>query len=897
MRWIASGWTIRSIGTRLAAALMVALALLAWLWPIGAGGKMPVGGDVTQFFLGLMGFLSDSLHRGEMPVWNDLWGFGFPGLGESQMGVLYPPHLFLYGPAFTGLIGGKGPSTETAYVASLVLHTIWGGLGAFWASRRMGVSAAGSALSAFAWSTGGFFVVHLAHPWGYTTGGWMPWAWGLGWSIVRPGPGGRTSRSAPFLLGLVLVMQILPGHFQLAFQTHVTLVVIVAWAILGRWWADLRRVRTRSAESPEGAWPTLRRAGVVMLAMAVVFPMAAVQLVPTARLAGMASNRRDFEYLCGFAETPLHLVNLVAPGLFHRSWAWQPIVWEPFHTSPEECLTYIGLVPLFLAVMTIAREFRRDPAVRLLTILAAATLFLSLGPYVPGFRMLIGVPGFSFFRAAARWSLATSLALAILAGKGFDCWRQWTRPGRSIRRLTIVAAIWILAAIGLLELAIWSTSKPGSPRVAGWFDAAFRAMPWYGDPSFRKDPSFAEVMARARRPAGDPHVPPDLAPSVVLRKTVDNRSLVERRGSLYLNELWETAVALIVIAMVVGTDREGDRRTHAAPALLLLLAFLDLWVLGRHRLLDVGPIGRLADQSPVLARLAGEPRGSRIASNLGNLPILEHAAPILAYRTLSLPAADSLATVAQGLMGSSMHEPITRAALWATGTRLRIFHPLEIRLARMARLPALPGEPVDDPALARWIYGASWVAEQEGEWINRFLVWRCNDRPARAWFLPLTSKTDQSILDDWKGDPRDILPLFERASPLVLASDRPDELRVRVPAVEPGWVIVSQLADPQWRAHWISREGKGDYLDEPIKPAFRMPGEIHGGWQYLEPPFNGRWELRLRYVPDDLHEGVVISLLAWSCWTAGAIAVLLRRRPRPAVIPRSTEPEEMGPER
>ncbi len=37
--------------------LVVVVAVLAWLWPIGIGGQMPVGGDVTQFFIGLMGFL------------------------------------------------------------------------------------------------------------------------------------------------------------------------------------------------------------------------------------------------------------------------------------------------------------------------------------------------------------------------------------------------------------------------------------------------------------------------------------------------------------------------------------------------------------------------------------------------------------------------------------------------------------------------------------------------------------------------------------------------------------------------------------------------------------------------------------------------------------------------
>src|SRR5262245_30033387 len=102
--------TVGGSRTGLAAVLGIVAALLAWLWPIGIGGRMPVGGDVTQFFLGLMGFLREALREGELPVWNDLWGYGFPALAESQMGVFYPAHVVFYG----------WMSTEAAYVASLV---------------------------------------------------------------------------------------------------------------------------------------------------------------------------------------------------------------------------------------------------------------------------------------------------------------------------------------------------------------------------------------------------------------------------------------------------------------------------------------------------------------------------------------------------------------------------------------------------------------------------------------------------------------------------------------------------------------------------------------------------------------------------------------------------------
>src|SRR5262249_40310964 len=216
----------------------------------------------------------------------------------------------------------------------------------------------------------------------------------------------------------------------------------------------------------------------------------------------------------------------------------------------------------------------------------------------------------------------------------------------------------------------------------------------------------------------------------------------------------------------------------------------------------------------------------------------------------------------------------------ATGTRLRIFHPVENRLARLRTRADLPGEPIHDPALARWLYGASWTSEQ-GDWVNKFLVWRCDEPAARAWFLPLTDEDEESMLDDWTGDARDLLPLFDRAEPLPAESARPEDVTIPVQADEPGWVIVSQLDDPQWSARWVGLEGQGEY-DGGIEPAFRKPGDTAGGWQAIKVPFNGRWVLRLTYEPRDVLEGAGISLVAWICWAVCALAAGLRRRPDPA---------------
>jgi len=818
-------------------------ALLAWLWPVGVGGKMLVGGDVTHFFLGLMGFFSQSLREGRLPVWNDLWGYGFPGLAESQMGVFYPLHWLLYG----------WFPTEIAYTLSLVIHTVWGGLGVSWLAGRLGVSRTGAFLAAFAWSTGGFFLIHLAHPWSYTTGCWMPWALGLAWCILAPGSALRPW--SPLLLSLVLVLQVLPGHFQLGFQTQAGIALLVVWTTAERGWGYLAG---RISGGATGSTLDLRRRCVVVLALAAALPLAALQLLPTARLAELGASQRDFEYLSGFAATPFHLVNCVAPGLFHRSPLWRPLVWDPFHTSPEELLGYVGLVPLFLAWSAMVREFRRDAAVRWLTMMALVGLALSLGPYAPGFHFLIKVPGFFFFRAPARWGLMTALALAILAGKGFDRWEAWPRIGRSLVRFVTIAALWVLLIVGVIELALASAANPAASGIARGFERAFHALPWSGGPDF------ASVLAVARQPQPELRLPTGLAQAILLQKQPAGRVFASQRGWIYGRELGETAVLLTVLGWLGWKWRNGDSFARAAKPALIVFTFLDLCVLGQHRLLDVGPLRPLVEQSPVLAWLARQPRGSRIAdSRLRNLPMLIGLAPISAYRTLDLPAVASLTALAQQPMSGPVLGPLVRGALRATGTRVRVFDPVENRTGQLLRRREESQEEIEDSALAGWLFEQQWAAEQTS-WVRTFRVMECGDGDTRAWIIPTSRLSDPSLLETWSGDPRDILPLLDTAEGLAAESPRPEEITISVDATEPGWVIVTQLADPQWKAHWLD-EGGRDYGEAEILQAFHKRDEP-GGWQRVEIPRPGRWVLRLTYDAWDVSVGLAISVLAWTCW-------------------------------
>jgi hypothetical protein len=801
------------------------VAVLAWLWPIGLGGRMPVGGDVTQFSIGLMAVLRRSLRAGHLPLWNDLWGYGFPGVGESQMGVYYPPHWVLYG--FLPL--------ETAYTASLVLHTLWGTLGAYWAARIFGVSRTGAALAGFAWSTCGFFLIHLSHQWGYTTGSWMPWVWGLSWaSLKADGP-----RRAACCLALAMALQLLPGHFQLAFCTQVGVVVLAIEQGIERW-------VTRSRG--------LARVGTTFAALGGAFLLAALQLWPTWRLARLAAPRRDFEYLSGFAATPLHLVTFVAPGLFERSPLWRPLVWEPFHTSPEEYLGYVGIVPLFLAIGAIAGGIRVSAVVRALTVVAGVALILALGPFVPGFEVLCSLPGFSFFRAPARWLLPVSLALCLLAGVGFDRIPQWRNLRKAALRFCLGAAAVVALVVVLVEVAVLGGSRSGWPAVDGVYGRAFEALPWHEKGLFRR------VMADARRPNLDFRVDESLARQGIVVREAPRPVFVEQRYAIYRRELADSLLILAGLAALATISR----RPKWFGIGLIVLTVIDLESQARYRRVDFGPLASLITQSPVLARLDREPHGTRTIDTVRNLPMVAGVAPVSAYRTLDLPAVDSLTALACQIPRRPGDDVVINSAMRSTGASLRVYEPtelLEIDRGRKHYSADSSAELINDPALAGWRFGVDWVAQQTDPRATTFRVSKVDGGGVEAWQIPLTRAKREAILGRWSGHPSVVLDAMADARPLSFSRADPEHCRVKVSVEGPAIVVISQLADPQWRATW---SGTGGESPATIHRAFGKPGQ--GAWQAVEVPGSGDWELKVDYRGDDVWQGLLVSAVALVGW-------------------------------
>ena len=289
---------------------------------------------------------------------------------------------------------------------------------------------------------------------------------------------------------------------------------------------------------------------------------------------------------------------------------------------------------------------------------------------------------------------------------------------------------------------------------------------------------------------------------------------------------------------------------------------VDLWVLGRHRLLDVGPLKPLVRAEPGSGQT--RPRTARDADR--RRQVKKPADAGRAGTDLGLSHARPASRTGVDLADAEAHD---RAGHCAPASRRHFVRPgrgcafsTRSKTGRSTcwAEEASPRETIEDPALAGWLFGASWVADH-GSWARHFRSGTPRITPVRAWLVPFDAIPEPAMIEESSGDPRDDPgdPRHRRA--IGVESARPEEWTISVATDDPAWVIVSQLADPQWTARWIGLDGQG-VLTAEILPAFRR-GSRPGGWQCIAVPASGRWTLRLEYDARDVAEGAAISTVAW----------------------------------
>jgi len=398
-------------GPMLAAVCVVGIMLSPVLF-----GYAPLGGDPELMYQPIKVELSRALSAGRLPFWSDRFGLGVPLVAESHVAAFYPPNWFFY----------RFLDVATAYRLTMWLHMLGLVVATFAYARGLGIGREGAALAALVFALCGFQAVHAVHePFThlmlylplcllladrYATTGRLVWLAGL---------------------GLAWGAQITLGHFQIQMWTAGLVLAAGGW---------------RAMVGAGGMPRKLGRIAGLVVGLCWGAAIAWVQLRLTWELTGVAGFVRPPQFLSNFLFPPAHWAQFALPEVFlGRPLGTGDLYWGHNGTTPGEACAYVGVVPLILAFVG-GMAAPRDRPLTPWRLIVPMSLALATMPgwWPDGFFVLLQLPGLGWFRAPARYTLLTSLGLALLAGRGLDhavaSWRFWVGLALAI---LVGAAAWV----------------------------------------------------------------------------------------------------------------------------------------------------------------------------------------------------------------------------------------------------------------------------------------------------------------------------------------------------------------------------------------------------------------------------------------------------------------------
>jgi hypothetical protein len=428
-------------------AILGLLALqLGFFWRAALLRGFLAQSDICYQFEPYKAFMHEALRAGRLPLWSPYIFCGYPIAAEGQIAAFYPLGL---------LISWLLPS-PAAINWLVISHLMLAGVGIYLLARALRLSLAGAFLCSVVFSFSGYLFAHIHHVGLICAAAWLPWVL-LFVERAWRGPILPNAACAAMAWGACALC----GHPQTLFQVSLMVLFWLVWRFVGARRLGERRILGRAV-------------GIGAVVFLLGPGLACVQLLMTADLSKTAPHGESgtLAYVTSFPLLPKHLIGLVAPN-------WQGTPAENTYRGEKyywEYVLYLGLLPLALAVLGATRRRARTFAG-----LAVAALVLALAQGNPLYHLLRFAPGFSDFRAPARYVFLFTFAAAILAGAGLETVLSW-RPVARTRRGATVAGV--LIALSLADLFIFDrTLAPlASPEV-------FTATPRVVE-ALREDPSW-----------------------------------------------------------------------------------------------------------------------------------------------------------------------------------------------------------------------------------------------------------------------------------------------------------------------------------------------------------------------------------------------------------------------
>ena len=338
-----------------------------------------------------------------------------------------------------------------------------------------------------------WFPARASLEWSIVGGVWLPLTLWLADRLLQQPSAARLS-----LLATAHALHLLAGHFTLAFINQLMLVAFGIWKGLS---CSPPATLDHPVPPAPGAPPSTQPASIprrliplllTLSSIALAILLAAVQLRPTLELR-LSSQRSEGQSV--FNPSYGHMPPLYTTQLAASWWYWhspeviqsRALLRTPLAASADtnavEAHFCVGLIPLGLCLCLANPGIRRRlPAGTVVFWLLTACLstvyaFGWLVPYVSR------LPGFGFFMGPGRYTILSTLALAVLSGLVCDSLLRRSRPGW---RWTVFCGMAVFTFVDLR----WSTAAVS--------DAVVLANPPY---KYLSDSWLAKVLRESDRQA------------------------------------------------------------------------------------------------------------------------------------------------------------------------------------------------------------------------------------------------------------------------------------------------------------------------------------------------------------------------------------------------------------
>jgi hypothetical protein len=451
--------------------LIVVLVSFGLFLPMLLQGKSIFWGTPILQFVPWRSWAFQQILDGHLPLWNPLLGMGAPLLANYQSALIYPFNWLLL--PFQKF--GGAPYLAYGQTILVPLHLAISGVGMMFLLNRLKVSQFGQVIGGLAFALSGYSVSRVGFLSINSALAWMPW---VIWSLTPREVNGslRILKGWDFIfLVVILSMQLLSGHAQTIYYT-----LLLGGLYIGFWaWQKAKRHDLKVKTSIISFIRVLIViGGKFLLGILLSAGISAVQLLPTAEylLQSQRSNAVGFEFAINYSFWPWHLLTLLTPDMFGNP--AQGNYWG--YANYWEDAIYIGVFPLFLALigiyMSVTKKesyggdnnvlnqetliFGRYALVKYLLLLSSIAFVFALGKNTPVYPWLyFHIPTVSIFQAPTRISIIIVFSLSIMAAIGVDNWHRPT--GRTLYwvRLGTVGAVAILIGAGLAAI-IFREIKP-----------------------------------------------------------------------------------------------------------------------------------------------------------------------------------------------------------------------------------------------------------------------------------------------------------------------------------------------------------------------------------------------------------------------------------------------------